>query len=54
MIFLHPRLFPVALALTATFDNVSAGSHTVTVMLSGSNHVSVTPPLTAQVMFTVQ
>jgi hypothetical protein len=41
-------------AVQQTFDNVPAGSHTLTVMLSGANHVSVTPPLSAQVMFTVQ
>lgn len=40
--------------LQTTFDNVTAGSHTVTVMLSGANHITVTPPLSAQVTFTVQ
>jgi len=40
--------------LSTTFDNVAAGSHTVTVMVSGANHITVTPPLSAQVTFTVQ
>jgi hypothetical protein len=39
-------------ALQVTFDNVAAGSHTVTVFLSGSNHVSVAPPASDQVTFT--
>lgn len=41
-------------ALQVTFDTVAAGSHTVSVMMSGANHVSIAPPLTAQVMFTAQ
>jgi hypothetical protein len=49
----NPRIVHSA-ALQVTFDNVSAGSHTVTVSMSGANHVSVAPPLTAQVSFTVQ
>jgi hypothetical protein len=49
----NPNIVHTA-ALQQTFDNVAAGSHTVTVMLSGANHVSVQPPLSAQVMFTVQ
>jgi hypothetical protein len=49
----NPRIIHTA-ALQQTFDNVPAGSHTVTVMLSGANHVSVVPPLSAQVTFTVQ
>jgi hypothetical protein len=40
--------------LQVSFDNVTSGSHTVVVMLSGANHVSVAPPLSAQVTFTVQ
>jgi len=35
------------------FDNVPRGAHTVTVMLTGSNNISVTPPLPDQVAFTV-
>jgi hypothetical protein len=49
----NPRIVHTA-ALQVTFDNVTAGSHTVTVMLSGANHVSVAPPLSANVTFTVQ
>ena len=49
----NPNIVHTA-ALQQTFDNVAPGPHTVTVMLSGANHVSVTPPLSAQVMFTVQ
>jgi hypothetical protein len=49
----NPNIVHTA-ALQQSFDNVTAGSHTVTVMLSGANHISVTPPLSAQVMFTVQ
>jgi hypothetical protein len=49
----NPNIVHTA-ALQQTFDNVPPGSHTVTVMLSGANHVSVTPPLSAQVSFTVQ
>jgi hypothetical protein len=41
-------------ALQVTFDNVPAGPHTVTVLMSGANHISVAPPLTAQVQFTAQ
>ncbi len=48
-----PRIVHTA-ALQQTFDNVPPGTHTVTVMLSGANHVSVIPPLSTQVTFTVQ
>jgi hypothetical protein len=41
-------------ALQVNFDGLTAGQHTLTVMMSGANHVSVAPPLTAQVQFTVQ
>jgi hypothetical protein len=41
-------------ALQVTFDNVPAGPHTVTVLMSGANHISVAPPLTAQVQFNAQ
>ena len=49
----NPNIVHTA-ALQQTFDNVPAGSHTVTVMLSGANHISVQPPLSASVSFTVQ
>ena len=48
----NPKIVHTA-ALQVTFDNVTAGSHTVVVMLSGANHVSVVPPLSDQVTFTV-
>jgi hypothetical protein len=40
-------------ATQVSFDNVTAGSHTLVVMLSGSNHISVAPPLSDQITFTV-
>jgi hypothetical protein len=36
-----------------TFDNVMKGSHTLHVLLVGSNDVSVNPPVAASVMFIV-
>jgi hypothetical protein len=36
----NPRIVHTA-ALQVTFDNVAAGSHTVTVMLSGANHGAI-------------
>jgi hypothetical protein len=49
----NPRIVHTA-ATQVTFDNITPGAHTVTAMLSGANHISVAPPLTAQVMFTLQ
>jgi hypothetical protein len=48
----NPHIVHTA-ATQVTFDNVVAGSHTVAVMLSGSNHISVTPPVSDLVTFTV-
>ena len=48
----NPRIVHTA-ATQVTFDNVPAGSHTVTVMLTGNNHISVRPPLSEQVTFSV-
>jgi hypothetical protein len=48
----NPRIIHTA-ATRVTFDNVAAGSHTLTVLLTGSNHISVTPPVSEQVTFTV-
>jgi hypothetical protein len=48
----NPRIIHTA-ATQVTFDNVAAGSHTLTVMLSGANHISVTPPVSEQVTFSV-
>ena len=39
----NPRIIHTA-ATQVSFDNVAAGSHTLTVLLTRSNHVSVTPP----------
>jgi len=36
---------------SATFDHVMRGSHTVSVMLVGSNDVSVNPPVAASITF---
>jgi hypothetical protein len=49
----NPKIVHTA-ATQTTFDNVTAGNHTVAVMLSGSNHVSVVPPLSDQVTFSVR
>ncbi|HLY66043.1 MAG TPA: hypothetical protein VKU60_10965 [Chloroflexota bacterium] len=38
-------------AKSVTFNNVAAGSHTVTVMLATSDHVSVSPPKFYKVTF---
>jgi hypothetical protein len=37
-----------------TFQDVAAGDHTVTVVLTGNNHVSVRPPVSEQMSFTVR
>jgi hypothetical protein len=41
-------------ATTITFDNVAPGSHTLTVIMSGSNHISVNPPVAERTTFTAQ
>jgi hypothetical protein len=41
-------------AKTVTFTNVAAGDHTVTIWLSLASHVSVKPPVSATVKFTVR
>jgi hypothetical protein len=43
-----------AAALQQAFDNVAAGSHTATVLMTGANHISLNPPVTDKVSFTVQ
>jgi hypothetical protein len=35
-----------------TFDNVAPGQHTLTVLLTGANHVSTVPPISSQITFT--
>jgi hypothetical protein len=49
----NPRIVHSA-AREVTFENLSAGKHTVTVVMSGNNHVAVTPVLTDSVAFTVE
>ena len=48
----NPRIIHSALR-DVMFENVPVGSHMVTVMLTGSNHVSVTPPLSDVIAFSV-
>jgi hypothetical protein len=47
-----PRIIHTA-ATQVSFDNVGPGRHVVTVLLTGANHVSVNPPLSDQVTFTI-
>jgi hypothetical protein len=52
-----PRCNPHILhsvATRVTFDRVDHGSHTLSVVLSGSNNVSVNPPVAARVWFLVR
>jgi hypothetical protein len=49
----NPRIVHSA-AQEVTFENVPTGAHTVTVVMSGNNHVSVTPPLSESVAFTTK
>lgn len=37
-----------------TFENIAAGNHTLTVVMTGNNHISVTSPLTDTVTFALQ
>jgi hypothetical protein len=48
-----PRIVHSA-ATRVTFDNVSHGGHALTVLLAGSNDVSVNPPVAARVTFMVR
>jgi hypothetical protein len=41
-------------AKEVTFDKLTPGPHTIAVVMSGNNHVAVTPSLTDSVTFTVQ
>jgi hypothetical protein len=45
-----PRIIHTA-ATQVSFENVRPGRHTVTVMLSGANHISVNPPVSDQTTF---
>jgi hypothetical protein len=49
----NPRIVHSA-AREVTFDKVEAGTHTVSVVMSGNNHVPVSPALIDTVAFTVQ
>jgi hypothetical protein len=49
----NPKIVHSA-AKEVSFDNVAAGSHTVAVVMSGNNHISVAPPLSDTVSFTVK
>jgi hypothetical protein len=46
----HPHILHSALT-RVTFDKVSHGSHSLAVLLVGSNNVSVNPPVSARVTF---
>jgi hypothetical protein len=48
-----PRVIHTA-ATTTTFDNVAAGTHALAVVMSGSNHISVTPPMAEKETFTAR
>jgi hypothetical protein len=48
-----PRIIHTA-ATSVTFDNVSAASHTVAVVMTGSNHISLSPPVADKVTFTAR
>jgi hypothetical protein len=41
-------------ATEVTFENVAPGDHSVSIVMGGSNHVSVDPPLVDQVSFIAQ
>jgi hypothetical protein len=45
-----PRIIHSA-ATSVTFDNVAPGSHSLAVVMTGSNHISVNPPVAEQESF---
>lgn len=49
----NPKIAHAA-ATDYTFKAVTAGAHTVSVVLGGLNHISVSPPLADKVTFTVK
>jgi hypothetical protein len=49
----NPRIVHSA-AREVAFDNLEAGQHTISVVMSGNNHVPVSPVLTDTVSFTIQ
>jgi hypothetical protein len=48
-----PRIIHSA-ATTITFDNVAPGPHTLAVVMTGSNHISVNPPVADKETFTAR
>jgi hypothetical protein len=48
-----PRIIHTA-STSVTFENVAPGTHTLAVMMTGSNHISVNPPVVDQVSFTAR
>jgi hypothetical protein len=49
----HPRVMHSAVS-RVSFPDVTNGSHSLAVLLVGSNHVSVNPPVAARVTFMVK
>jgi hypothetical protein len=49
----NPQIIHSA-ATTVRFENVAAGTHTLAVILGGSNHISVTPPVADEETFTAR
>jgi hypothetical protein len=49
----NPRIVHSA-AKEVNFDNVAAGTHTVTVIMTGNNHVGINPPVSDSVTFTTK
>jgi hypothetical protein len=49
----NPRIMHSA-ATRVTFDNVEPGSHSLAVVMTGSNHISLNPPVAEQESFTVR
>jgi hypothetical protein len=45
---------PTVVPQISNADNVAPGQHTVTVIMSGNNHISVATPVTASVTFSVR
>jgi hypothetical protein len=48
-----PRIVHSA-ATSVTFDNVAPASHTLAVVMTGSNHISLNPPVADKVTFTAR
>jgi hypothetical protein len=49
----NPNIIHTA-AKEVTFNDVKAGQHKITVILTGANHISTRPPVTDTLTFTVQ